>query len=982
VEPNVLIIFDSSLSMAEEDVVGDPYDPATTYAGTYSTNAVYEYNAGSRWGWSTPSWDLFVSDVEDLNCTSMKNDLVTQGWAEGRISNSNYTCGRYYSSRSLRLGNYLNYDAAGGGTQSRISVAKSVITNLINTTDNVRFGLMRFNAVHGTECQGGYIVSECGTDKSTLVSEIANLTADGYTPLAETLAEAGLYFAGEHSWFNGTGGTYSSGCENGTMPCKDYDTPMEYRCQKNYIILMTDGEPTYDRSSKLTQSGAYINGGTIGDYDHDGNDPGGYALFGSDYLDDVAKYLYENDLNPSMGSAGDFEMQNVVTYTIGFQTDQQLLRDTAANGGGEYFTANNISTLSEAFERIISAINETSTVFVAPVVPVSRMNEVYAGNYLYAGFFSPQQGGRWIGNLKKYGLDTNGDLVDADGIDATFESGAIKDTARSFWSQTADGQDVAAGGAGGVLQNQGSRNLYTYMETQASLTHADNAFSADNALITDTVLGVSGDTQRETVINDVYGTAGSWILGDILHSEPTVVHYDTDGDGDLDATYIFMGANDGMLHCINDSDGSEAWGFIPPDQLGRLNLLSNDQHTYFVDGAPTVYEGSSQKILLIGERRGGNHYYALDITSPTSPSWLYKIVTSGASWSKPVIGKIKTSADAWDEVFFLTGGYDENQDQDTPDPTDTVGRSVFAVRAGDGSVSSFSFDSDSLADMTHCIVDLSAFDTDGDGFEDTVYAGDLGGNMFAFEDKNKDGTWSGRKLFQALVEGGIRKKIFYAPDGTREKSGERIFFGTGDRAHPGRTDIQNRMYCVKNEWEDEGTFTTLTEDDLVDVTDDLLQLGTLEEKETERENLFSNPDYKGWYIRLENPGEKVVSTPVVFGGVLYFTTYTPPTGGVNPDDPCGQTTATGVSRLYAVDYLTGASVHNYSSVTETDGDGNTVEMGKLDRVAYEGGGMASSPVIAVLESGPKIYLGVERGIAKGDAVAATDLNIYYWRQMF
>jgi len=42
IPPNVLIIFDTSGSMATEDVPGDPYEPATTYSGSYATSAVYE----------------------------------------------------------------------------------------------------------------------------------------------------------------------------------------------------------------------------------------------------------------------------------------------------------------------------------------------------------------------------------------------------------------------------------------------------------------------------------------------------------------------------------------------------------------------------------------------------------------------------------------------------------------------------------------------------------------------------------------------------------------------------------------------------------------------------------------------------------------------------------------------------------------------------------------------------------------------------
>ena len=75
-EPNILIIFDSSGSMSTVDVPGDPYDPATVYSGSYTTNAVYE----RYWSWATWSyqWQLFPGDVDALNCDWIKTDLLTQ----------------------------------------------------------------------------------------------------------------------------------------------------------------------------------------------------------------------------------------------------------------------------------------------------------------------------------------------------------------------------------------------------------------------------------------------------------------------------------------------------------------------------------------------------------------------------------------------------------------------------------------------------------------------------------------------------------------------------------------------------------------------------------------------------------------------------------------------------------------------------------------------------------------------------------------
>ena len=46
-----------------------------------------------------------------------------------------------------------------------------------------------------------------------------------------------------------------------------------------------------------------------------------------------------------MGQGTSFDKQNLITYTIGFKTEQDLLEDTAANGGGQYYVANNVSGL-------------------------------------------------------------------------------------------------------------------------------------------------------------------------------------------------------------------------------------------------------------------------------------------------------------------------------------------------------------------------------------------------------------------------------------------------------------------------------------------------------------------------------------------------------------------------------------------------------------------------------------------------------------
>ena len=70
--------------------------------------------------------------------------------------------------------------------------------------------------------------------------------------------------------------------------------------------------------------------------------------------------------------------QHVLTYTIGFQTDQTLLKHTAegraaatgftalAGGGGKYFTADNALQLQNAFKDIVISILSGTTTFSSP----------------------------------------------------------------------------------------------------------------------------------------------------------------------------------------------------------------------------------------------------------------------------------------------------------------------------------------------------------------------------------------------------------------------------------------------------------------------------------------------------------------------------------------------------------------------------------------------------------------------------------------
>ena len=110
----------------------------------------------------------------------------------------------------------------------------------------------------------------------------------------------------------------------------------------------------------------------------------------------------------------------------------------------------------------------------------------------------------------------------------------------------------------------------------------------------------------------------------------------------------------------------------------------------------------------------------------------------------------------------------------------------------------------------------------------------------------------------------------------------------------------------------------------------------------------------GYYINLQGTGEKMLSDPTVFGGVVYFTSYTPPTGS---GDLCLQG---GTSSLYAINYTSGNGAFGGSA-----------------RSMSLGAGIASSPMISMKPGGSTIgdiYVTLSGGGGIGASTQRVNFN--------
>ncbi len=968
VPPNVLIIFDNSSSM-NELISGILYDPATIYpfVVTDYPNRVYYRTTGGR-------WNLYRDSIDSIVCAAVKTALQTYGFYTGQISFATSDCGG--NNVNLNTGNYLNYMQITGGPadKPKLGLAKGIIQSYINTTEGVRFGAMIFN-----DNEGGRLLKEVKdmtpANRADLHVAIGGLSGETWTPLGETLYEAGLYFKGAQSYFN----------KDASGNPIQYTSPVQYYCQKSYIIVITDGESTKDRNAILSTA--------VGDTNQDEREPGmanevPYESEGSDYLDDVSKTLNEYDFNPGMK-----DKQNIKTYTVGFTVNSPLLERTAQYGGGKYFYCHNAQEFIIAMQKIIEEILAKSTSFVAPVVPISQMEKTSAGNRMYLAMFKPTMKSFWEGNIKKYGIATVktgsievGEILDMYDTPVMDSQNKIREEAQSYWSSAPDGEYVRKGGVGEILLNRSTpRNIYTYLGG-TSLTE----FNTDN--ITASVLDVTQDVDRLAIINFVHGLDAydengnlitnekrDWILGSFIHSRPVVIHYDETN------SVIFAGANDGMLHAFDDESGEELWAFIPPTLLPVLKNLNGDTLEFMVDGAPKVYLAADKKILLFGLRRGGNSYIALDITERLSPKFLWEINPSttgfgqlGQTWSTPQIGKIElASGEKW--VAFIGGGYDPNQDKTNP-PNDSMGRAIYVVDILTGErIWSYAYTGGDLnnLEMTYCIPsDMARVDTNGDGLIDRLYVGDAGGRMWRFDIGDPSvASWTGNIIFSSNAG----TKIFYPPDVTLEKDSgnyEMLLFGTGDREHPKETTVINRLYAVKDKNPSAATAEAIAENNLVDVTEDLLQNPDTYTSTAEKMNILNALQTgNGWFIKLDqNPGEKCLSTPVVFYSIAYYTTFSPTQG--SEEDPCF--VGEGASRLYALKYKTGNAAFNFDLMNDTEG---TV-ISRSDRSMLIGSAIPSGVIITFIGGTSVGYVGVGGGVYRPTLFSARSIIPVNWRIVF
>ncbi len=884
---------------------------------------------------------------------------------------------------TLYSGNYLNWARGATVLRTRLEVVQDVATGLLDSLDGVNAGLAYFNRNTDSSNDGGRIahaVADIGSARRALQATIDGLTADGTTPLSETLYEAALYYSGGEVLY-GVEERSVAASRVAADPSR-YESPLTDACQKNFIVLLTDGEPTRDDAADadivdLQDANGDSFSSLVGATCDADVYPSGFRPSGGNCLDDLAEFLYEGDFSPLPGR------QNITTYTVGFTTDLPILAETAARGGGRYFTAGDTATLASALTSIVTTIRSEDTTFAPPAVAVSAFNRTYNSSDVFISVFRPSSRMHWPGNLKKYRIRaSDATIVDAGANEAIDPAtGFFRPTAQSFWSSLVDGGTADLGGAAALLPSSPGRVVYSHF-SGTDLTSPANRIAATNPALTDDVLntGQAGEPTREQVIDfinglDVPDTDHDAIvaeartqMGDALHAEPVAVVY---GPGVQDGM-VFMATNDGFLHGIDLGSGIEQWAFVPPELLGsQVDLYQDDASAakhYGIDSDlriqtvaddDGVIEAGEKIYLFFGAGRGGDFYYGLDVSEPLAPQLLWQrdattLPGLGQTWSAPMPVRVDVAGATQNPdklALVFGGGYEPDQDGPLL-TTDTIGNSIYIVDSVSGALlwhgsrdgTHKDFDVPGRA-MDYSIPGrIRVVDIDGDGFVDRMYAGDLGGQVWRFDVSN------GQTAVD-LVDGGVIAQLGGAPAATpapeemrrfyntpdvafieaRERNFIHIGIGSGHRGHPLDLAVEDSFYALRDyaigplTQAQLDALTPIRHADLVSITavSTTVDTGTA-----------------GWRIDLKSggrQGEKVLSEARTFANRVMFSTFKPSTASASCEPQLGS------NRIYAM------SVYDGRPVLNLDGSVDATALTMDDLFVEAIGGILPAPQALFLQ---------------------------------
>lgn len=759
-------------------------------------------------------------------------------------------------------------------------------------TSGIRVGMFTINN------RSNVTMMDFDTQSSTFFNKLYNIHGNnGGTPNRKALYHAGNQF--ERT---------------------DTDAPITAACQRNYTIHFTDGYST-------------LEGGGVSNTD--GNEGQPFADGYSDTLADVAMYYYNKILQPAnrfaegklvvpdacpspkldcnknlhmntitvgLGAKGTIFGQTHRTVAdahdnpptwpdVNTDRDPRQIDDlyhAAVNGRGELYNAQSTDQLGQVMREALKYVKAGEG---AGSAASFNSTEQHGDKKVFVGLFNTAD---WSGDFRALPVK-DGDIEGA-----------------SSWSAAdiLDGRNLQISPRNIVTYNRDTkRGIAFKWDELASTQQADLKTNPDTSQ-GDEAIGrarldyIRGDRQQETSsANSIYDfrDRGSR-LGDIVHSQSIYVPYS--GSNDL----IFVGANDGMLHAFlaegNDA-GKEAFAYIPESVFSTekskgLHYLTDPyyRHRYYVDSSPTVAEINNDKTVLVGGLRGGGRgIFALDISDGVAFDkndvlWEFTDADLGYTYSNITLAKMNDGQ--WAAIFG--NGYCDEVGEDCGSgkaqlfivslETGQLLKKI-STNAGDDGANRNGLSTPGVADL------------DADGDADWAYAGDLQGNLWAFDLTGKSSSeWKlayDKALFKTpanqpitsepmivkhpqVYDNPLSPAVFHAR--TQQDTNypnTLVLFGTGQYlVDADKTSThQQAFYGVWDEGSsDEYPLTQANLQAQTELTGVAVGYRALTHESVEYTEEGAGKEY-GWYLTLSAAKERVINRAVVRNNVVFFDTIIP-----------------------------------------------------------------------------------------------------------
>ncbi|MDA3789562.1 MAG: PilC/PilY family type IV pilus protein [Desulfobacula sp.] len=663
-----------------------------------------------------------------------------------------------------------------------------------------------------------------GTNTKMLLDELYSYPLDldyASTPLRIGLEMVGLYYDVD----NVTGGLED------VLLTSPLENDPYASCTQNYAIILTDG--AWNGGAPLTATG-----------DKDAGPPFADSVPGM--LADVAYAYYDTDLAPDVENLvpTDFidnnSAQHMVTYGITFGATGHLNPDdysdialynvnindritpdwptpaldfqdkiddlyhATVNARGKYYSSSNPKELENILQEVVQTIG--SEVGSGASVSINGEEIKPDSNNLPHIFQAGYVSDGWSGGVMAFEIAQTGVVQNGEDEELWFAS-EVMDLAESsdpnsdYW----DTKRVIATYDGTV----GKRFRYDQLSiAQQSSLDPDAVLAAD---ILNYLRGDHSREMRET--NGIFRNRAKmkWddvsqamvvhreptIMGDVVHSAPHYVDYGSTETEDKGV--LFVGANDGMLHAFNASDGSELFAYVPNQVFDNLKDLVNPDyvHKYYVDMTPFTADMGNQTFLVGSLGKGGKGFYCLDITDLSDITTAVENNDNAAAetalaakikWEYPSVpgsdndlgytfsrAFLVNSMAGW--VVIAGNGYNS-----------VNGKAILYIL--DPSTGAVLKKIDTLSGTCNGLSTPLLTDVNNDGKVDYAYAGDMNGNFWKFDLTDADyNNWEIAfnsagvpvPLFQALDVDGKPQPITSKPDAMFhcEKTGYMIVFGTG-----------------------------------------------------------------------------------------------------------------------------------------------------------------------------------------------------------